>query len=55
MLTITCKACGHVLYEGQELKPLDEILKQNGYSCPKCGRTLRAVPADVKVSPSRRS
>jgi hypothetical protein len=37
------------LYEGDELKPPDEILHQFYGKCPKCGKKLALIPLDVEV------
>ncbi len=50
---VVCHGCGQVLYEGQELRPPDEILQQHGGNCPKCGRKLSLLPIDVEVKPVR--
>jgi DNA-directed RNA polymerase subunit RPC12/RpoP len=48
---VACKGCGHVLYEGAEIKPPDEILHLNDGKCPKCGKKLSLIPIDVDVKP----
>jgi len=48
---VICHGCNHVLYEGLELKPPDEIIQQNGGKCPKCNRKLSLLPMDVEVKP----
>jgi hypothetical protein len=48
---VVCHECGHVLYEGFELRPPDEIISQNGGKCPKCNRKLSLLPLDVEVKP----
>jgi hypothetical protein len=50
---VICHECHHVLYEGPELKPPDEILHQYDGNCPKCGRKLSLLPIDVEVKPFR--
>jgi DNA-directed RNA polymerase subunit RPC12/RpoP len=50
---VVCQTCGHLLYEGDELKPPDEILHGNDGKCPKCGRKLSLVPIDVNVRPAK--
>jgi phage FluMu protein Com len=50
---VKCQTCNHLLYEGEELKPPDEILQlHNGY-CPKCNKKLSLLPLDVEVKPVR--
>ncbi len=48
---VVCHDCRHVLYEGAELKPPDEIIQSVGGKCPKCGRKLSLLPLDVEVKP----
>jgi len=48
---VVCHGCAHVLYEGSELKPPDEIISENGGKCPKCSRKLSLLPIDVEVKP----
>jgi hypothetical protein len=48
---VICHGCNHVLYEGPELRPPDEILQQYEGKCPKCGKKLSLLPIDVEVKP----
>jgi hypothetical protein len=48
---VICHGCNHILYEGSELKPPDEIISQNGGKCPKCSKKLSLLPLDVEVIP----
>ncbi len=48
---VVCHGCNHVLYEGVELRPPDEIIQQHNGNCPKCGRKLSLLPLDVEVKP----
>jgi uncharacterized protein with PIN domain len=50
---VICHDCNHVLYEGPELRPPDEILHQHEGKCPKCGKKLSLLPLDVDVKPIR--
>ena len=50
---VICQGCKHVLYEGAELKPPDEILQQHEGKCPKCSKKLSLLPIDVEVKPIR--
>jgi hypothetical protein len=50
---VVCHGCNHVLYEGTELKPPDEVLHQHEGICPKCGKKLSLMPIDVEVKPLR--
>ena len=48
---VICHGCKHVLYEGKDLKPPDEIIALHGGKCPKCDRKLSLLPMDVEVKP----
>jgi hypothetical protein len=48
---VICHGCKHILYEGKDLKPPDEIIAQHGGKCPKCDRKLSLLPTDVEVKP----
>ena len=48
---VICHGCSHILYEGNELKPPDEVIALNGGKCPKCNRKLSLLPIDVEVKP----
>ena len=48
---VICQGCNHVLYEGPDLKPPDEIIQQHDGKCPKCGKKLSLLPIDVEVKP----
>jgi len=50
---VTCHHCGHMLYDGDELKPPDEILHQYDGKCPKCGKKLAIIPLNVEVKPMK--
>jgi rubredoxin len=50
---VSCQGCGHVLYEGPDLRPPDEILQEHEGKCPNCGKKLSFVPVDVNVIPIR--
>jgi hypothetical protein len=50
---VVCQGCGHILYQGAELKPPDEVLHQHDGKCPKCGKKLALIPIDVDVKPIR--
>ncbi|MBC7131088.1 hypothetical protein H5T51_07730 [Candidatus Bathyarchaeota archaeon] len=52
---VLCHECGYVLYEGEELKPPDEILQRYDGKCPGCGRKLAFLPLNVEVEPVNRS
>jgi hypothetical protein len=46
---VICEKCGHVLYEGSDLKPPDEIIQANDGKCPSCGKKIAFVPTKVVV------
>jgi hypothetical protein len=48
---VICSGCNHILYEGPDLKPPDEVLQQYDGKCPKCGKKLSLLPIDVEVKP----
>lgn len=49
---VFCQKCGHILYEGEELKPPDEIIQTHDGKCPSCGKKLSYIPIDVEVKPA---
>jgi len=50
---IVCQQCGYKLYEGDDLKPPDEILHQYNGKCPRCGKKLAYIPLDVEVTSAK--
>jgi hypothetical protein len=46
---VHCYQCGTVLYEGRELKPPYEIVRDHEGRCPNCHRKLSDVPLTVDV------
>jgi hypothetical protein len=48
---VICHGCNHILYEGAELRPPDEIIQEHGGKCPKCSRKLSLLPLEVEVKP----
>jgi RNase P subunit RPR2 len=52
---VICQQCNTVLYEGDELKPPEEIIQSHNGKCPKCGRKLSLIPVtvEVKATPSK--
>jgi hypothetical protein len=48
---IYCGNCKHVLYNGAELKPPDEVMQANGGYCPKCGKKLNFEIEEVEIAP----
>jgi len=51
---VICHGCNHILYEGDELKPPDEIISKNGGTCPECNRKLSLLPLEIEVKPVKR-
>ena len=49
---VNCHHCGHVLYQGEDLKSPEEILQTNEGACPKCGTKLSLAPQNVDVAAS---
>ncbi|UCB60485.1 MAG: hypothetical protein JSW72_10430 [Candidatus Bathyarchaeota archaeon] len=49
---VFCQKCGFILYEGQELKPPDEIIQKFDGKCPQCGKKLSYIPIDIEVKPA---
>jgi len=46
---VICDKCGAVLYEGRELKAPEEIIHENGGTCPQCGKKLSFLPERVDI------
>lgn len=51
---VLCQECGCMLYEGEDLKPPDEIIQKHNGKCPKCGRKLSFIPQNVEVKPIKK-
>lgn len=49
LLVVVCGHCGYVLYEGNELKTLNEILREYAGVCPNCKKSLKPVTQSVKI------
>ena len=49
MIIIKCHSCGFILYQGNELKSIDLVLREWGYRCPVCMSPLSRVPLKTKV------
>jgi hypothetical protein len=49
-IIIRCRSCGFILYQGNELKSIDEVLRVWGYKCPVCLSPLSTQPLDMKVA-----
>ena len=50
-IIIRCHSCGFVLYNGNELRSIDLILREWGYRCPVCLSPLSPRPIGFKVVP----
>jgi len=48
-IIIRCHSCGFVLYNGNELKSIDLVLREWGYRCPVCMSPLSRTPLRTKV------
>jgi len=48
-LIIKCHSCGFILYQGNELKSIDLVLREWGYRCPVCMSPLSRTPLRTKV------
>jgi hypothetical protein len=48
---VACHGCGHILYQGLDIKPPDEISQMYNGKCPQCSRTLSIIPTMVQVQP----
>ena len=49
-IIIRCRSCGFILYQGNELKSIDAVLRGWGYRCPVCMSPLSTWPLAVKVA-----
>jgi hypothetical protein len=49
-IIIRCHSCGFTLYQGNELKSIDMVLREWGYKCPVCMSPLSTWPLDTKVA-----
>ncbi len=49
LLIITCGHCGYVLYEGNELKTPDEVVREYSGVCPKCGKILKPSVQNIRI------
>jgi len=48
-IIIRCHSCGFVLYRDNQLKSIDEVLREWGYRCPACLSPLSKTPIRWKV------
>ena len=49
MIIIRCHSCGFVLYRGNQLRSIDEVLRQWDYKCPVCMSPLSKTPIRWEV------
>jgi hypothetical protein len=49
-IIIRCHSCGFVLYRGDQLRSIDEVLRVWGYKCPVCMSPLSTRPLGMKVA-----
>jgi len=50
-IIIKCHSCGFILYQGNELRSIDLVLREWGYRCPVCLSPLSPKPVEFKVVP----
>jgi len=48
-IIIRCHSCGFVLYNSNELRSIDLVLREWGYRCPVCMSPLSRAPLRAKV------
>jgi hypothetical protein len=48
-IIIRCHSCGFILYQGDELRSIDLILRMWDYKCPVCMSPLSRTPLGIKV------
>ena len=48
-IIIRCHSCGFILYQGNELRSIDLILREWDYRCPVCMSPLSKVSLRIKV------
>ena len=46
---VICGKCGALLYEGEELKPLNDIISDYDGECPNCHEKLSYIPKKVEI------
>jgi len=46
---IICSGCGYVFYEGNTVKSPNDVIKEYGGKCPKCGKNLKFTVDSVEV------
>ena len=46
---IICEGCGYVLYDSDDLKPPEELIKELEGKCPKCSKKLIFNPEKVEI------
>ena len=48
-IVIKCHSCGFIFYQGNQLKSIDDVLKQWGNRCPVCLSLLETKPIRFKI------
>ena len=44
-----CSNCGFIFYKGNQLRSIDDILKQWGFRCPVCLSIVEIKPLKFKI------
>ncbi len=52
MIIIKCQSCGFPLYQGRQLKSVDDVLRYWSYRCPCCLSILDPEVKGFDVRPS---
>ncbi|MBS7609463.1 hypothetical protein KEJ19_02685 [Candidatus Bathyarchaeota archaeon] len=47
---IVCEKCGYVFYYGEDLVVPEDLLRQNDYQCPGCGRKLNSSTYTITIA-----
>ena len=46
---VVCNKCSVLLYEGEEIRPPNDVVLDYDGRCPNCGMKLSFVPIDVEI------
>ena len=49
---ITCRGCGEIFYEGNDLKAPEEFIQKLKGVCPKCGKDLLFDATTIEINVS---
>ncbi|WP_069808127.1 hypothetical protein [Vulcanisaeta thermophila] len=52
-IIIKCHSCGFVFHADEQLRSIDDVLKQWGYRCPVCLSPLSKIPLSMSVMAAR--